>query len=172
MSAKIRIKMDFSDIIFYIVLSAIGILSSTVSQKTKKKAEEAKQRKVQQSSGRGVEPVPMEVVPETTPAKETDYSTPDVLVSLDDIFKALREQVPLESVIVQETTPEEEIVIEEPTPEPAEEAVRVTFESDLTQNEISDSEINTDEERNVTFAIENVDWRQAVIASEILNRKY
>ncbi|MBR5843880.1 MAG: hypothetical protein IKY75_04780 [Bacteroidaceae bacterium] len=151
--------MDYLDIILYIVFAIIGIFSSINSTKAKKRAE----------NKRKTVPVPAQAVVEEDDEAEYDQPVPEV-VSLDDIFRALREGRPLETVR-KETLVEEHTPIQQPVV-PIEEGIRVTRDEDFAQNEISDRGIYTDDESVEAFSVENVDWRQAVITSEILNRKY
>ena len=159
--------MDYLDIILYIVFAIIGIFSSINSTKFKKQAE--KKQKPSPIPSRREAPLPMEEEVEEEYVSEYEPSVPEV-VTLDDIFKALREGRPLETV-------RKEAPVVEPIPEAkpvvlAEEGVSVTRGNNFAENEISDKGIYTDDDSGEAFSVESVDWRQAVITSEILNRKY
>lgn len=159
--------MDYLDIILYIVFAIIGIFSSINSTRVKKQAE--KRRQTQPTAGREVASVPTEVVTVEDDMAEYDQSESEE-ISLDDIFRALREGRPLEEVRKSAPIVEPQPVL---TPVlPVEEGVRVTHNDDFAQNEISDRGVYTDDDSGEVFSAENVDWRQAVITSEILNRKY
>ena len=159
--------MDYLDIILYIVFAIIGIFSSINSTQFKKRAEN--KRKTAPMQGRGVEPVPVSVVDEENDEAEYDQPVSEE-VSLDDIFRALREGRSLEEV--RKPAP---VIEPQPVSIPdvtVEEGVRVTHDEDFAQNEISDRGVYTEDDRSEVISAENVDWRQAVITSEILNRKY
>lgn len=158
--------MDFLDILIYIVFGAIGIFSSINNSKAKKRAEN--KQKTQPKPGNSVTPVE-DVVEEDV----ADYEQPTpVEVSLDDIFKALREGRPLEvgrkKKPVVKPAPVETVT---KVSKPIEEGISVTRNNDLIKNEISDKGIY-DEDNEAAIDVERIDWRQAVITSEILNRKY
>lgn len=159
--------MDYLDIILYIVFAIIGIFSSINSSRVKKQTE--KRRQTQPAAGRGEVSAPAEVVAPEDDMVEYDQPTSEEM-SLDDIFKALREGIPLEKVRKVEPVVEPQPVL---SPiEPVEEGMRVTPNENFVNDEISDRGVYTEDDRSEVFSAENVDWRQAVITSEILNRKY
>ena len=160
--------MDYLDIILYIVFAIIGIFSSINSTKVKKQAE--KRQKTVPVPSRPEAPMPIDEEDEEACVSEYESSTPDV-VTLDDIFKALREGIPLDAVRKETPIVEPEPKDDAPA-EHAEEGVSVTQGNNFTENEISDNGIYTDQDSGEAFSVEGVDWRQAVITSEILNRKY
>ena len=165
--------MDYLDIIIYIVFAAIGIFSSLGTQKRKKQTVN-KQSQAPQARGNDTHHVPVEVMPDQDDMYEVEESTAKEVVTLDDIFRALREGRPLESIhreeVITEPTPEEEI--EQPAVVAYEEGISVTRNKDVVQDEISDEGIYNPDDNDMAFAIENIDWRQAVITNEILNKKY
>ena len=181
--------MDFSDIIFYIVLSAIGILSSIIPKKAKKTPIEKPQRPVlgedgsfdnkntfdptwgendeKEESGR------IDTAPNTRDKAETSRQQPGE-VTLDEIFRALRENRPLQPVPV--VKPQVKVVEPQPTPvvKPVilhnKEGERAT--ADIATEENQESRIYNEYEPGYEMDFNNIDWRQAVITSEILQRKY
>lgn len=173
--------MDLSDII-YIICLALGIFLPLLQRKEKEKATKKQQGK----------PTPHPVNEEYTSPQQDMYADneedeyydeqpdeqPVVITSLDDIFRALREGKPLAPPKPQ-TVPavkEEPIdvvpqkVASTPFGNLPQEGIRST--TNIIENEISDNGIYTDETETAVFNKETVDWRQAVVASEILNRKY
>ena len=162
--------MDYLDFLFYIVLGVIGIFSSINTSKAKKQATD--NRKVQSPARQEAKPAPAEDMAEDDTMPEIESTIPEVSVSLDDIFKALRERRPLEIGRKKTPTVQPQPVITEPKTTPTiEEGISVTRNKDLTKDEISDRGVY-EEDNEVALNMENIDWRQAVITSEILNKKY
>ena len=102
---------------------------------------------------------------------------PDVIATLDEIFKALREGRPLNTPPTEPTpapvvteTPQPQVAITTPVSTVVDEGIRVTA-NDVSKDEINDKNIY-DSEGQGTFSASDVDWQQAVITSEILTRKY
>ena len=177
MNANLRNKMDFSDILYYIVLIAIGIFGSIGSKKSKKKAEDAARSKRRQPPARGVVPPMQEEAPKEEEWIEEPKQEPDVIATLDEIFKALREGRPLNTPPTEPTpapvvteTPQPQVAITTPVSTVVDEGIRVTA-NDVSKDEINDKNIY-DSEGQGTFSASDVDWQQAVITSEILTRKY
>jgi hypothetical protein len=162
--------MDFLDILIYIVFGAIGIFSSINNSKAKKQA--ASKRKEQPPVTREAVPTHADEVTKDEAKEVVESPIPEVMVSLDDIFKALREGRPLEvgrrKPPVAKPAPIEKVTKES---KPIEEGISVTRNNDLIKNEISDKGIY-DDDNEVALDVDRIDWRQAVITSEILNRKY
>lgn len=177
--------MDLSDII-YIICLALGIFGSIGQYKDKKKANQKEQRKQQQqsvdedctSSSRDV------FADDEDEYYDEDTSTESQAVpSLDDIFRALREGRPLEKpapkpIPLTTPLPSPYIVpgVEDKDSHAAshilpEEGIKAVS-SEMTSNEISDSGVYDDETDVAVYDRENIDWRQAVVTNEILNRKY
>ena len=186
MNAKLQIKMDFSDIIFYIVFAIIGIFSTVAQNKGKKKTETARrpmpENKTYDESNQPspyAEYTEKETIEQDDSAIDnSDENTP--IHSLEDIFRALREGTPL----VIEKTPQKPFedkssydTINEQnntTPQPTTPTF-VEGESainDISGNEISDNTIYDGVNSDENFNPQTIDWQQAVITSEILNRKY
>lgn len=170
--------MDLSDII-YIICLALGIFLPILQNKEKKKAqEEAARKQKQQTANEEYTPSPQDLYAEDLdeePYDELPEKQPVVITSLDDIFKALREGKPLVS-----PTPQPRQAVEEPVAAATQknrpynlpqEGIRSTANT-LAENEISDNGIYEEEPNGTIFDKDAVDWRQAVVASEILNRKY
>ena len=181
--------MDFSDIIFYIVLFIIGIISTSIQNNAKKKAEEIERRKQQSGAGNTDstgQPTDVYATPDDKYYTEEDddfeeavpHKSGDVVVTLDDIFRALRQGTPLtptpapvQARPMQPTTAPTQPSTPSHTVEPRgmiEEGISVT-KNDISNSEISDKNIY---DETSTFDLKNIDWKQAVITSEILKRKY
>lgn len=180
--------MDFSDIIFYIVLFIIGIISTSIQNNAKKKAEEIERRKQQSGAGNTDstgQPTDVYATPDDEYYTEDDdfeeavpHKSGDVVVTLDDIFRALRQGTPLtptpapvQARPMQPTTAPTQPSTPSHTVEPRgmiEEGISVT-KNDISNSEISDKNIY---DETSTFDLKNIDWKQAVITSEILKRKY
>ena len=181
--------MDFSDIIFYIVLSAIGIFSSIIPKKAKKRPTETPQRPVltedrPYDNKNTFGPTPKDdAEDEESDGIETAFDTLERdesgrqqqgEVTLDEIFRALRENRPLQPTPVAK--PSVKVVEPQPTPvvKPVilhnKEGERAT--ADIVTEENQESRIYNEYESNDAIDFDNIDWRQAVITSEILQRKY
>ena len=139
----------------------------------KKKLAQKKPGSTQQQYGNGTDPRPTEVVTEDDEMYDAEETMPEDTVTLDEIFRALREGRPLETVRRERPQVEPAPITEIPQPStPIEEGISVTRNSYMVQDEISDKGIYNQDDNDTAFAIENVDWRQAVITNEILNKKY
>lgn len=181
--------MDFSDIIFYIVLGAIGILSSIKPQKAKKTPTKAPQKPATSEDKPDKDKNIFETFFEEIEKKEEEdafeplfgnkediekqESKPqqDAIPTLDDIFRALREKRPLQPTPA--VKPKEVVAEPQPTPVVKQQIkadeVKPTM-PDIASEEIQDSNFTYD--YNNEIDLDNIDWRQAVITSEILQRKY
>lgn len=174
--------MDLSDII-YIICLALGIFAPIFQQREKKKSLEKEQRK-QQSHPADEEymPSPQDVFADNDEDEyydELPEEQPQVITSLDDIFRALREgrQLMQPSVAKKPLAEEEPLEVVEKKEvksidDMPQEGVSVTTVDAIMQNEISDNDIYATDSGEFVFDKETVDWRQAVVANEILNRKY
>ena len=174
--------MDLSDII-YIICLALGIFAPIFQSRAKKKALEKTQRKPQSHpADEEYMPSPQDVYADNADEEyydELPEEQPQVMTSLDDIFRALREGRPLvqaqveQPIVIEKKLPDvlpHESLKRESTKLP-EEGIKATTTS-IMQDEISDSGVYADEPDAIAFDSENIDWRQAVVTSEILNRKY
>lgn len=175
--------MDFSDILFYIVLGAIGIFSSFSQKAAQKKAKEIEHRKAQQrtaveekqASEATVSPVDdREEYYEEESDESWNEETPQELPTLEEIFRALREGRSIEKPTptpvvtpVVEAPQVEAVVPTQPLYVEGERAV-----NDITLGEITDEGIYQEDDNSNVFDSTRIDWRQAVITSEILTRKY
>lgn len=170
--------MDLSDII-YIICLAFGVLGSVFQYKEKKKAAQNEQRK-QQASPADEEyiPSPQDVYADND---EEEYyeEQPREIATLDDIFRALREGRPLAQVVAPEPPAVERTPVEPFIEQRPDETVTSTIkptiqpvQGEITNDEISDNGIYTDDTASTLFDREGIDWQQAVVTSEILNRKY
>lgn len=163
--------MDLSDILFYIVIGAIGIFSYISQQKAKKQAEEIERRKQQQSAQDNVQEI--SILHEKDYEKHTTENQQEP--TLDDIFRALRERRPIpvaqkQKEISLTTSTSVDPVVKPIINLPQEEGQRAISE-ELTRHAITDENIydnDLPEQENT----QEIDWRQAVISAEILNRKY
>lgn len=182
--------MDLSDILFYIVIGAIGIFSFASQRKAQKQAEEIKRRKQQQSAQHEEPNVLIYDTQEYNTTHEKDYekhqspAETQQELSLEEIFKALRERrtipVPQEKPTSQvSSTTEKPVAKTQPTPvvktkpiisTPQEEGQRA-ISDELAQHAITDENIYNNELHD-NEGTTCIDWRQAIIFSEILNRKY
>ena len=166
--------MDLQDILFYIVIGFIGIISYLSQRKAKKQAEEIERRRRQQP-----EPMPEDVpampYPDETPSTTPRYeeSAPQEELTLDEIFKALRERKPLTTTRQTQpaaTTSRPVTPLQAPTTSekaPVEENMVHSIKQDT--EPITTQTINTEKHNQKRLSI---NWREAFIASEILNRKY
>ena len=178
MNAKLRIKMEFSDIITVIVLGVISILTSIIQSKAKGKETPKPVRKAPQSTKSDDEvPETRYIVPETEEESFAPEEEPEEeFTSLEEIFRALREGrepelQPRPRTVVEEVPIIEHHEVEEP-PKTHQfvEGERATNE--ISTGEISDEAIYDGEETSEQYDMSRVDWQQAVVTSEILNRKY
>lgn len=192
MNANLQIKMDLSDIIFYIVFAIIGIFSTAAQNKGKKKSEKKPQPRHEiNTQDESNTPLPeveyteyssednelLETVEKEIPTEETTHTPAEY--TLEEIFQALREGTPLKpkkkvepiEVEISTTTSQEN---QSPTPQPVTptyiEGERAI--SDISGNEITDDNIYDNSQAESRFNTQEVDWKQAVITSEILTRKY
>lgn len=182
MNANLQIKMDLSDIIFYIVFAIIGIFSTVAQNKGKKKTEKATHPKPENNTqdesnmpSPYIEYTEQESLDNTM--DEEDEVSPEH--TLEEIFRALREGTPLVTKKTSQTTTTpviSEISQDKTTMTPT--TSTPTFIegeraiNDISGNEISDHNIYDNESSLEHFNPETTDWRQAVITSEILSRKY
>ena len=163
--------MDLSDILFYIVIGAIGIFSYVSQRKAKKQAEEIERRKRQQPAQRcagefDIYPKYRKIDGEEYAEKNTDLRPMDGTQQepmLDDIFRALRERRPISPVQKQK--------VKQPAPFLMQEEGKRAISEDLTKQSITDENIYNAEHSESENA-SGIDWRQAIISAEILNRKY
>lgn len=176
--------MDFIDIIFYIVLAVIGIFSTFIQKKAEKKAKEIeKQQRPNSDAGDANAPAPFDIWGDDDEVgRESEMEKAEGEereLSLDDIFEMLRKGTPSEPE--QKPVPPQRVPEPQPAPRvieqprarmvPVTPAAPISKVSALAQSEISDIGVY-DENEAVAFDIDNVDWRQAIITNEILNRKY
>lgn len=184
--------MDLSDIIFYIVFAIIGIFSTAAQNKGKKKSEKKPQPRHEiNTQDESNTPLPeveyteyssednelLETVEKEIPTEETTHTPAEY--TLEEIFQALREGTPLKpkkkvepiEVEISTTASQEN---QSPTSQPftptyieGERAI-----SDISGNEITDDNIYDNSQAESRFNTQEVDWKQAVITSEILTRKY
>ncbi len=191
MNAKLQIKMDLSDIIFYIVFAIIGIFSTVAQNKGKKKSEKQPHPR-HEINPQDESNIPLPEVEYTEydnmeddliegdtdePIEERQHTSPEY--TLEEIFRALREGTPL--------TPKERVepVTEEKVTQHSDENQSSTPQltthtyiegeraiTDISGDEISDNNIYNNSNTESLFNTQEVDWKQAVITSEILTRKY
>ncbi len=170
--------MDISDILYYIVIGGIAIFGYISQQRAKSKAEEMERRKREQAAAQEVEMIQGEDSRYEDDEADVIVEQPEAspVPSLEDIFKALRERSPLPEV---KPRPVEPVVVEQPRQVvsmpsmlPSQEGMRVTA-GDIASSAIDDKNIYNDAENSgASGVVKSIDWRQAVIATEILNRKY
>lgn len=170
--------MDLQDILFYIVIGFVGIISYLSQRKAKKQAEEIERRRRQQqetTSGDTLVTDHREVEPPVTTHQE---AMPQEELSLDEIFKALRERKPLPAKPVK---PQIQEISGTAPPTPPIQTVKPSATVQVRAQvrgskpeQASSKETNTmptNTEKH-TYGHKSINWREAFIASEILNRKY
>lgn len=179
MNAKLQIKMDLSDILFYIVIGGISIFSYISQQKAKKQAEEIERKGTLQPDDVQDKSVYGDLSEDED--DENEVLQTEVVIenpTLDDIFRALREKRPLtpiqpRMVKVEPQTPQpvaaKPAAVEVNINELIEKEGRRSTTDDVTRTAISDKEVY---DNDTAVDLTDIDWRKAVIAAEILNRKY
>lgn len=195
MNANLQIKMDLSDIIFYIVFAIVGILGSTIQNKGKKKAAKTPQKREENNTTdeRNIPSPQEEYIEENTfdDDMEDDYIDDEIEEveprsvehTLDEIFRALREGTPLTPNTPSQPLPQENEIVtqQQESAEFTQPPIMINNEGEpailhISGDEISDSNIYSDMDNNdaddTRFNPQEVDWRQAVITHEILTRKY
>lgn len=174
--------MDLQDILFYIVIGFVGLISYLSQRNAKKQAEEIERRRRQQQETASQEnPVtshgeeyPSATLPQETVMPREEYT-------LDEIFKALRERKPLPPSKPQKPQMPEISAAPAPasllqTAAPPVPAPQKTENKHFSTEQAPPKKriaqpVDTDSEKH-TLGHKSINWREAFIASEILNRKY
>ena len=169
--------MDLQDILFYIVIGFVGIISYLSQRKAKKQAEEIERRRRQQQETAAEDTLVIDYR-EDNPPVFTQHKEETGELSLDEIFKALRERKPLPASkplrpqaqgLIETAPPTIPTQTTKPSVTIQETIAKVSQPEQVSSNGTNIQPINTEKHTN---GYKSINWREAFIASEILNRKY